>query len=147
MPRTYNYIYDKLVKDENDLSGMAAYCIYKQKKVAYIKDFEDRHGRPPEEADLKVFYHIIETHHDDYEKQGEELLMSQIDLYYQIKTKDLEDIIGKWLRPKTSRFWMGVLQGVIATLITPLVLFLIAWAVAEGQEISVLDLLKTITNK
>ncbi|ERJ87833.1 hypothetical protein HMPREF1989_00526 [Porphyromonas gingivalis F0566] len=45
--RRYNYIYSKLVTTENGLTGFVAYCLYKQKKVAWIKQFKQTHSNVP----------------------------------------------------------------------------------------------------
>ena len=45
--RRYNYIYSKLVTAENGLTGFVAYCLYKQKKVAWIEQFKKSHNNTP----------------------------------------------------------------------------------------------------
>ena len=37
MPKEFNYIYKKLVSDQNDIIGHIAYSIYKEDKVDHIK--------------------------------------------------------------------------------------------------------------
>lgn len=46
--RRYNYVYDKLVKSDNDIAGMVAYCIYKQHKIEFITKFKKRQGERAE---------------------------------------------------------------------------------------------------
>lgn len=42
--RRYNFIYSKLVTEANGLSGVIAYCLYKQEKIAWIEDFKKLHN-------------------------------------------------------------------------------------------------------
>jgi hypothetical protein len=39
--KEYNQVYEKLVKDQNDFTGMIAYCIYKHEKRLWILKGED----------------------------------------------------------------------------------------------------------
>lgn len=52
--RRYNYIYSKLVTEENGLTGFVAYCLYKQEKVAWIKQFkQSNHDIPPTDKQIE----------------------------------------------------------------------------------------------
>ena len=42
MQKEFNFIYDKLVTDRNDILGHIAYSIYKQEKTAFIKSKEEK---------------------------------------------------------------------------------------------------------
>ena len=53
--RTYNEIYEKLVRDEDDLVGMIAYALYKQSKREWILGQEDRNARPTTEDEERLF--------------------------------------------------------------------------------------------
>ncbi|MBB1268947.1 hypothetical protein [Shewanella sp. SR44-3] len=41
MSKEYNQVYEKLVKNQNDFTGMIAYCIYKHEKRLWILKGED----------------------------------------------------------------------------------------------------------
>lgn len=57
MPRNYNFIYTKLVKDQNDVVGHIAYSLYKAEKVEFVETFKKEHkGSDPTETDLKPFH-------------------------------------------------------------------------------------------
>jgi len=51
----YNYIYDKLVDSEDDIHGIISYSVYKRQKIQFIKDFESKHGRMPNDDELQPF--------------------------------------------------------------------------------------------
>ena len=56
MARQYNFIYSKLVRDEDDFVGHIAYALYKAEKVAYIEKFKSEHGgqEPTEEGGTAI---------------------------------------------------------------------------------------------
>ena len=50
-----NFIYTKLVHDDNDIIGMVAYGIYKKHKIEFIESIKREHGREPSEEEWHVF--------------------------------------------------------------------------------------------
>lgn len=52
--RRYNYIYSKLVTQENGLTGFVAYCLYKQEKIQWIEEFRKTHNNiPPTDKEIE----------------------------------------------------------------------------------------------
>ncbi|HFD6776162.1 hypothetical protein LER27_28695 [Pseudomonas aeruginosa] len=49
----YNVVYQQLVKDEDDIIGQLAYCLYKQSKQQYLQEFEKRNNRRPTDEELR----------------------------------------------------------------------------------------------
>jgi len=43
----YNFIYEKLVENSDDINGMIAYALYKRDKIDFIRSFRAKHSRPP----------------------------------------------------------------------------------------------------
>lgn len=66
MNKEYNQVYEKLVKHQNDYTGMIAYCIYKDEKRKWIRQ---GHGAD-EFVRLKLMRHELKK----YEKAADELL-------------------------------------------------------------------------
>ncbi len=64
--KQYNQVYEKLVKHENDYTGMIAYCIYKDEKRKWIRQGED--------ADKFVQLKLMKHELNKYEKAADELL-------------------------------------------------------------------------
>ncbi|XBS68430.1 hypothetical protein ABK905_17105 [Acerihabitans sp. KWT182] len=58
MAKPYNYIYEQLVKSEDDVAGIISYSVYKRQKMKFIQDFKKTHGCDPSEAELKPFLDI-----------------------------------------------------------------------------------------
>ena len=54
--RRYNFIYSKLVTKEHGLTGFIAYCLYKQKKVAWIENFKEEHKVPPTDKEIEDLF-------------------------------------------------------------------------------------------
>lgn len=48
----YNVVYEKLVKNNQDIVGLLAYCLYKQSKQQFIRKFESRNNRRPSDIEL-----------------------------------------------------------------------------------------------
>lgn len=64
-----SFMYNKLLRDENDVVGMVAYSMYKSSEIGYIKDFRRTRGTEPSDEDLKRYR---ETQSND----------NQIKIYY-----------------------------------------------------------------
>jgi hypothetical protein len=56
MSRKYNFIYSKLVEDNDDVVGHIAYSLYKNEKIEFIETFKEKHGSEPTELDLEPFH-------------------------------------------------------------------------------------------
>ncbi|HCM0916353.1 hypothetical protein EA004_19435 [Vibrio anguillarum] len=48
----YNVVYEKLVKNNKDIVGLLAYCLYKQSKQQFIREFEKQNKRRPTDPEL-----------------------------------------------------------------------------------------------
>lgn len=55
MPRSYSYIYSKLVDGKGDIIGYIAYALYKSEKITFITDFKSKYDKEPTESDLRPF--------------------------------------------------------------------------------------------
>ena len=53
--KQYNYIYSRLVKDQNDVVGMLAYSIYKQHKIEFIENIKKKKNAAPTDSDIENF--------------------------------------------------------------------------------------------
>lgn len=67
--RRYNFIYSKLVTDENSFAGFIAYCLYKQRKIAWIETFKKQNeGREP--TDKQLYEEFSKKTESDYYYKG-----------------------------------------------------------------------------
>lgn len=56
--RQYNYIYDALVDNHDDIAGIIAYSVYKRQKIEHISSFHNKHGRAPDDSELQQFVEL-----------------------------------------------------------------------------------------
>lgn len=54
--RTYNSIYEKLVRSEDDLIGLIAYAIYKKHKIEFVSDIKTKLDREPTDEECHAFF-------------------------------------------------------------------------------------------
>ena len=71
-----NFIYSKLVRDDDDIIGMVAYGIYKKHKIEFIESVKQAHNREPNDEEWHAF--AISTNTDSqlnkYVSQAENML-------------------------------------------------------------------------
>ncbi|HGE8239087.1 hypothetical protein ACTG2S_13000 [Aeromonas sp. 82P] len=48
----YNVVYERLVNNNKDIIGLLAYCLYKQSKQLFIREFEKNNGKRPTDSEL-----------------------------------------------------------------------------------------------
>lgn len=83
--RRYNFIYSKLVTDDNGLTGFIAYSLYKQEKIAWIEGFKKSHNNiPPTDKEIEDNFSKKTEH--EYYLNG---LMSKAD-------KKKEELLSAW---------------------------------------------------
>ncbi|MDQ8953180.1 hypothetical protein RFH42_09435 [Acinetobacter rudis] len=72
----YNWIYERLVQDENDLVGAIAYILYKQHKIEFIKEIELKCGTSPTPEQWVEFHRstCLESSILNYQKRAEDLV-------------------------------------------------------------------------
>lgn len=155
----YNFIYKKLAQGPDDVVGALAYALYKEEKLAYVKDFEESRGSAPADADLQEFHRMTNMPQriDAYKQQAERLLQEFLEdalvivlqerekqMHQEFVANKLESVEARIdLQAKSvhealaqkNRFWSGVLQNVLAGLVTTLIAFgfvLATWMWAEG---------------
>ncbi|EKU38130.1 MULTISPECIES: hypothetical protein [Acinetobacter] len=72
----YNWIYERLVADENDLIGAIAYILYKQHKIEFIKKIEAEYSTSPTPDQWLEFHRTtcLESNIINYQKRAEDLV-------------------------------------------------------------------------
>lgn len=81
----YNYIFKKLVEDNNDIIGSVAYAFYKQQKLEYIERYNKEHGHDPDDKAIADF-HIMSGSDSAiaaYKKQAESVFNEVLDSLYE----------------------------------------------------------------
>lgn len=94
----YNKVYDTLVSSEKDIVGQLAYCLYKQSKQKYIREFESRNNRSPTDEELNNHVECSEINKlADYRKQAKSTVKELLSQAAEQKKGELEDDFKKRL--------------------------------------------------
>lgn len=125
--RKYNFIYEKLVKDENDLVGLIAYSLYKRKKIAYIKSFKEKDKNyEMSEEELNSFHNASQLHTSDYKYQANTLIQDFTNHLLETETQeieaDYEERFREELKSLKNKWWEGAFHGIVGNLGFSLVL-------------------------
>ena len=145
---SYSDVYDRLVKDDGDISGLVAYGIYKKAKREFIRKKQAELGVTivPDDV-LEEFYatqtdYVLELYRIHSENMTREFLdesygndiereKGSIEKEHNEKYEKLADSV----RPS---FWYGVLQGIVASFLFVLAGYIIlkmngSWDILLGN--------------
>ena len=80
MATQYNYIYEKLVTNDDDVLGLIAYGIYKQHKIEFITKIKEDKQREPTPEEFNSFFaaSTTESQLNNYRSQAEALLSETV---------------------------------------------------------------------
>ncbi|EXE62028.1 hypothetical protein J580_1033 [Acinetobacter sp. 1542444] len=72
----YNWIYKRLVRNENDLVGAIAYVLYKEHKIEFIRRIEQETGEDPTKEQWVEFHRVscLDSTLSGFQKRAEELV-------------------------------------------------------------------------
>lgn len=123
MERSYNFIYNKLVKSEDDLVGLIAYAIYKKHKIEFITRIKEEEERDPTNEECQIFFKASTTQSQlaKYKNDAQTILSDvvanttneELERYEREMLTDYEKNIKKCLPP----WWQNVLWSVVASFI------------------------------
>lgn len=150
MARNYNFIYEKLVTNEQDVVGHVAYALYKSSKIEYIEKYKQEHnGQTPSESDLKPFHDISCTQSsiDRYRTKALEITGNFLDITLSESIKQIEhDLmtdqeqrlkgIIEPMKPasKWRRFWSGVFQSVLGAFFFAIIVAAFVFITTNNKE-------------
>ena len=127
----YSDVYDRLVKDDGDTSGLVAYGIYKKAKREFIRKKQDELGVIvlPDDV-LKEFYatqtdYMLELYRIHAKKMTREFLDELYDKDIEHEKQNMEAKYEKLADSVRPSFWYGVLQGVVASFLFVLAVYII----------------------
>ena len=137
----YNFIYDKLVEDEDDILGIIAYSFYKRQKIEFVRNFKGTHGTDPSDHDLKVFHGLSNSDSaiESYKLKATTLAQEFLDEALGERVKEIEEesdrLVQQQIKAIKPAFWSGVIQNIVASVI--FVLFIgaivfISWSARLG---------------
>ncbi|MDE5784982.1 MAG: hypothetical protein K2H98_00460 [Duncaniella sp.] len=136
---SYNFIFSRLVENENDLVGLIAYARYKQHKIEFIKAYKEEHaGQEPaqdvissfvlssctpsalisyrDEAELLLQKITLAAMRDDLNQYENEMLHDY--------RKEIEDVVKKHKPTIWQSVWASVIGAIVFSLFVALGSFL-----------------------
>ncbi|PMM40013.1 hypothetical protein [Vibrio splendidus] len=87
MNKQYNQVFEKLVKNQSDYTGMIAYCIYKNEKRKWMQQGNDAE----EFVRLKLMRHELKK----YEKSADELLTKVFQANADEEAEKIKNMLSK----------------------------------------------------
>jgi hypothetical protein len=117
--RKFNFIYSKIVEDENDFVGHVAYSLYKKDKVEFIEKFKEENQKDPTEEDLGKYHsttssaNLISAYRIKAESLLEEFMNNTLEIAISESTENIkksqEEILKEIIKPiRPPGFWQRV---------------------------------------
>lgn len=133
MARVYNYIYSKLVKDDNDLVGLIAYALYKQHKIEYIESFKaDNNNTDPTDKDFESFYvgsctaSSLNSYRDEAQQLLEKLTLAaareDINEFENEMLRNYKREIADAVKSNQPKWWSSVIYSVIGAFVFSIII-------------------------
>lgn len=156
----YNFIYSKLVTDEDDLIGLIAYGIYKKHKIEFITKIkeEQKHEPTPEECNSFFAASTTESQLSKYRNQAETMLSEMVGNIANEELRRYEnDMLRDYKKEITScvdamaskfpsngkTFGLSVLAGILSSLLFT-IMASIFYFVGETSDRSTKDKVKNM---
>lgn len=138
--KSFNYIYEKLVKDENDILGHIAYSVYKSQKLTRIAEMKKASGgNDVTDEDMAPFLEMSQSkvrmgfYLDRATTLAQQFLDEGIGEELEMEKKKLE---SEFIQSHRTRCFMyGVMQGVVASFIFVLAGFALLMATGGWARI------------
>ena len=144
MARQYNFIYNKLVKDETDIIGHIAYSLYKIDKINYIESFKQKNdGKELEEDDIVHFNTMssMDSSVNRYRNTAVTVLQSFADSVISQEVSNVEREYKKHLTsiisPLKTKWWEAILQSIIGAFIFALLVAAFAFLSQFNSNIKI----------
>lgn len=116
-------VYNRIVKDDNDIAGQIAYAVYKRTKQEFIRRMQAEQGTVliPDEVLEEFYANQTDYTIDLYRKHAAGIIREFLDEatdkeLSREKQKLSQEYITKYHKlASNSSFWSGVLQGITAS--------------------------------
>jgi hypothetical protein len=112
----YNTLYEKLVYRDDDLIGLIAYALYKQRKRSWIVDFQQQKNRSPngDEAHSYLIGETTASRLNDYRQQAEAILGSYADEIIKNAAPEIQKAAIAGKIEQSLRWYQQIPGGVVA---------------------------------
>lgn len=147
--KKYNYIYQELVDNDNDLVGMIAYALYKNEKIKYIKKITEESGSISD-TQIDNYNTSSMIRIDDYENKAinlfTEFINTIIDKKVRLSEELIKEVVEKTASPKGFVNWARVItQNIISAFIYTVIIgsiLLYVWFMNSGEKLKTENMVK-----
>lgn len=157
MAKDYNYIYSKLVKNNNDLVGLIAYALYKQHKIEFIESFKaNNNQQDPSEADFNSFYigtctqSSLSNYRDEAQNLLEKITLAaareEINEFEESMLRDYKKEIEIAVKKNNPKWWISVGYSVIGAIVFSLFIALGSFLGSTSEKENVQMILNTVNS-
>lgn len=119
--RKYNFIFEKLAQDPDDLVGLLAYGVYKREKIEYINNFKKEKGNGPSEEELDIFHSMSVVRVEQYRIVAETILAELQSELISDQIKTIKEGYDKQFKEQLSKlkvpWWESAFHGFLGSLI------------------------------
>ncbi|WP_295731391.1 hypothetical protein [uncultured Muribaculum sp.] len=145
MDKKYNFIYQDLVIDENDLIGLIAYGLYKKHKIEFIESFKAANaGQEPSVSDCMAFIHAscAPTQLKQYRDSAATLLQKmtmaaareEIDRFEDAMLRDYRNDLREIVHDEQPKWWSSVIYSVIGAFVFSLIAALFVFLGSTSEK-------------
>ncbi len=100
----FNFIYEKMVDEPDNIVGLVAYGIYKRHKIEHVRKFLDEHGRAPTREDLASFHEVSCGHINGYTLEAVDLFNDFANNLLAEKIEELEENYRAGIREVKEKY-------------------------------------------
>lgn len=139
----YNFVYEKLVDDENDILGILAYSIYKRQKIEFLKNFHKENNRDPDQDEMASFQKlsVSDSQLEFYKNQSFVLVNAFLDEALEEDLNEREIDFSARVHSEVSQlkgnFLTGVFQSLIGSVLFVFfvgIIVFFSWSLNQGLE-------------
>lgn len=142
----FNPIFDRMVKDGNDLEGLLAYAVYKLHKRDWLLQHNQKYHCPPTDEETRIFVDSVMSDTSAYELRASQALVAFGEEFVNAREETIAlEAIEKHVKQATddltSRlgFWRGVGAQIISFFVVGCILVLVT-ALVERTGVDLQEL-------
>lgn len=123
--KKYNFIYEKIINNDepDDAVGLIAYGLYKRKKIKFIKDYIEQHGKEPDDK-ARDNFHSFSCHHiKEYRNRAEQMIVEIFHATFDQTLSETEEQYEEELKDRLrGTTWRNIKTATASTFLTTLLI-------------------------
>lgn len=126
--RKYNYIYDKIVQEPGDITGLVAYSLYKKQKVEYVSGLKEQYGRDPSDVELATFHTVSCQQIKNYRQDADLKIKAVYEETSRAYRANMRKIYDEELKERLKGTLKGgILASVLGSFVTALIIVMMSF--------------------